>query len=481
MSMQLNRPVSHRTRGVLFPTAIPSTRAAVRPNPRQRLVRLALLLFLALLVEGIIRKWVFPGYHMYFYFLRDPLLLVFYFKALKVIPKTRWFTVWMLAACFISAISLIVFTFSDISPGLWVLGVRNYFMYIPLAFIVARVFERDDIERFAKLTAVLAVPIAIVCIDQFYSPPGGWINVGAGGKPPPVFAADLLRTTGVLASDAQHISYVLFTLTLLAAALVSDKLSTRTRFVVTAGGVATIAMMIVSGSRGLWFQAAGIGVVAMSSFFIGRVGLATKLRGVVVCLMAALLIGGLFSTVFGGAYQAYEDRNIAAHTFSYSGSGFSVATTDRIFSAFLPTSMFDATIVGVGIGMGTTGASAVQGIESWAALTVAENDLDRNFLELGLVLGWIFVALRLTFALWLVWISLLAARKGDVTALLLSSFSALAIFQSQITMHTTYAHLAWFAAGLTMAAARSAQAPRLFGTEHMRATPALRGRLERAF
>ena len=69
------------------------------------------------------------------------------------------------------------------------------------------------------------------------------------------------------------------------------------------------------------------------------------------------------------------------------------------------------------------------------------------------------MALRWTFALWLVWISLRAARKGDLTALLLASFAALAIFQSQITMHTVYAHLAWFAAGLTMAAARSALAP----------------------
>src|SRR5262249_34030974 len=117
MSMQLNRPVSNRTRGV--PTAIPSMRASVGPNRRQRLVQLAVLLFLALLAEGIIRKWVFPGYHTYFYFLRDPLLLGFYFKALRVTPMTRWFTAWMVAALFISAMSLVVFTFNDLLPGLW--------------------------------------------------------------------------------------------------------------------------------------------------------------------------------------------------------------------------------------------------------------------------------------------------------------------------------------------------------------------------
>jgi hypothetical protein len=204
-------------------------------------------------------------------------------------------------------------------------------------------------------------------------------------------------------------------------------------------------MMIVSGSRGVWFQAAGIGMVAASSLFLTRAGIGTKLRGIMASLMSALLIAALFSTVFGGAYKAYEQRNASAQTFSGN-------TTERIIGMFLPGSMFEASVGGVGIGLGTTGASAV--LTGRREFTVAESDLDRNFLELGLFSGWIFVALRWTFALWLVWISLLAARNGDAMALLLGSFSALAIFQSSITMHTVYAHLAWFAAGLTMAAAR---------------------------
>ena len=44
---------------------------------------------------------------------------------------------------------------------------------------------------------------------------------------------------------------------------------------------------------------------------------------------------------------------------------------------------------------------------------MAEGDWDRNFIELGLVVGWIFVALRIMFALWLLLISVRAARSGD--------------------------------------------------------------------
>jgi hypothetical protein len=422
---------------------------------RRFVVRGVFLLFVVLLVEGVARKWIAPNQHQYWYFLRDPLLLGFYFLAEKhvAIRHKSWFALWVGAACFISVTSLAVYMFNDMSPALWVLGVRNYFLYIPLAFIVAGTFERDDVERFARLVAVLAIPIAFVCVMQFFSPRGGWINVGAGGQPPPAFTGGLLRTTGLLASDAQHITYVIFTLSLLTALLISAKLKTRNGLMLIVGVIATVTMMIVSGSRGAWFQAAGIGVVAASSFFLTRSGIVTKLRGIMISLTAALLIGALFSTVFGEAYKAYEQRNVEAKTFSGT-------TTERIRGLLLPKSMFEASLAGVGIGMGTISASAARtGQSKFLRFTLAEGDLDRNFLELGLISGWIFVALRYAFAAWLVWISFRAARKGDATALMLSCFSAFAIFQAQITMHTVYAHLAWFAAGLTIAAAGFARPP----------------------
>src|SRR5262249_33539762 len=152
---------------------------------------------------------------------------------------TGWLALWLGAACFISVMSLLVFVLDDISPMLWILGVRNYFMYIPLAFIVAEIFKREDLTRLARLIAILAVSIALICVKQFYSSPGGWINVGAGGNPPPMFADGILRTTGLLASDAQHVFYLVFTLSVLVATLIGAKLSKRDRFLLIMGGVAT--------------------------------------------------------------------------------------------------------------------------------------------------------------------------------------------------------------------------------------------------
>ena len=54
--------------------------------------------------------------------------------------------------------------------------------------------------------------------------------------------------------------------------------------------------------------------------------------------------------------------------------------------------MFEASIGGEGIGIATTGAAAFA--TGQRELTLAENDWDRNFIELGIFVGWIFVALR---------------------------------------------------------------------------------------
>jgi hypothetical protein len=340
---------------------------------------------------------------------------------------------------------------NELSPELWILGVRNYFLYMPLAFIIARTFERDDIEWFARLVAVLAVPIAFICVEQSFSPTGGWLNVGAGNAPPPDFADGLRRTTGVLASDAQHVMYIAFCLSLLVAVFVGGRLSRKQRYVLIAGFVGTFAMMMVSGSRAIWFQAAGVSLAIAYSFFLSRVGISKRLRAFIVPLAGGLVVATLFSTLLPEAYKAYEQRNENAGTFSS-------RSTERIAQMILPRSMFEASIGGIGIGLASTGASAFKSTTGTRSLTV-EGDWDRNFTELGIILGSIFVALRIMFALWLVSISVHAARRGDLMALLLATFAALAIFQSQITMHTVYAHLTWFAVGLTMAAARVAWAP----------------------
>src|SRR6476661_8573224 len=122
MSLRLNRPafVAYQS-----PTSAATNLQAQKAVPRhQLLVKFAFFLFLALLVEGIVRKWLFPSKHEYFYFFRDPFLLCFYAIAIgrTAIQLKGWFALWIGVAFFSSLISLLVYTLNEMSAALWILG-----------------------------------------------------------------------------------------------------------------------------------------------------------------------------------------------------------------------------------------------------------------------------------------------------------------------------------------------------------------------
>src|SRR5262245_65856612 len=61
----------------------PDAPATTRSRTRRRIETLVLLLFWLLLFEGALRKWVLPEYSRYLFFVRDPVLLLIYWHALR--------------------------------------------------------------------------------------------------------------------------------------------------------------------------------------------------------------------------------------------------------------------------------------------------------------------------------------------------------------------------------------------------------------
>lgn len=419
---------------------------SARPHRASFETRLVLWLFLALLLEGMARKWIFPQQHQYFYFFRDPLVILLYALA---VARVRWWphgwlAAWVIAGAAISLMSLTVYLAKEKPALVWGLGVRSYFLYVPLAFLIGGIFRRDMVLRFARVAALASIPVAIVAVLQHYAAPGAWINRGAGGAVPPLLAGNVLRTTGLLASDAQQTTFIIFVFALSAALAVGERRRTSRRIGII-GVCASLVMMTVSGSRAVWILGLLVLGGVLASVFVARTNVAARARGVWLAALTAALTIVLFANIFTRALVAYEERNRVARTFSD-------ATVERIVGMFVPRWMFEASLEGEGIGIALTGATAV--LTGERKLTLAETDWDRNFVELGLLGGTAFVLLRITFSIWLVSVAFRAARRGAMIPLILASHAAPAILISQITMHTAYAQLAWMGAGLTIASAR---------------------------
>jgi len=91
-----------------------------------------------LIIEGALRKWVWPEYGYYIFFLKDFVLLVaylkFYSSPLFLSKNIRRKEPWILLFVIFSSAMCLIQAFNPNlgSPILGLFGVKNYLLYIPL-------------------------------------------------------------------------------------------------------------------------------------------------------------------------------------------------------------------------------------------------------------------------------------------------------------------------------------------------------------
>src|SRR5262245_36319740 len=126
---------------------------SAREQARRRLVKLIMFIYLLLIFEGAIRKWLLPSMGQVLFFVRAPFVLLAYWMAFRhgFFPKGNGIllTGMALGVCAVLLVGAQVLSPAASSGAamLAAYGWRNYFFYIPLAFVIAEVFQRPDIER----------------------------------------------------------------------------------------------------------------------------------------------------------------------------------------------------------------------------------------------------------------------------------------------------------------------------------------------
>jgi hypothetical protein len=137
--------------------------------------------FVLIVIEGALRKWVFPGAQAQIYLLKDIIILCSYLGFLLYPPEERG----VAGLTGLKALLLSAFLFGMVevlnpnSPSILVglIGLKAYFLYVPLAFILPFVFQSsDELFRFVKIYLVLAIPVALLGFLQIASGPDSLIN-----------------------------------------------------------------------------------------------------------------------------------------------------------------------------------------------------------------------------------------------------------------------------------------------------------------
>jgi hypothetical protein len=268
------------------------------------------------LLEGAIRKWVFPSGQELVYFLKDVILIGAYtrfFMApdLNIRANKLRAPVTMVLVCCMLLLP------ATINPNigsflLAVYGFKIYVFYIPLMFMIPYLFRTQE-EMVRQLTwyALLAIPIGLLGILQWRSGVSSIWNVYAdqasmdsGGATTFGFG-ERVRVTGTFSYITGHTTFVIFFAALTVALLSLKEVKWKWLLM----GVSLPLILgngLMGGSRGslftVAFVVAGFAIAALS----GRIGTNKNYVGMLVGGMIVCAAGGVY--VFSDAMEHWNTR-----------------------------------------------------------------------------------------------------------------------------------------------------------------------------
>jgi hypothetical protein len=413
---------------------------------RRRLVLLIQLYVILLVIEGALRKWLLPSLSDPLLLVRDPVavaICVLGYRSRNLVFDGYMRSLFLLLAGFVGIGALQLINGIGGSPLVIGYGLRTYLLHLPVAFVMARVLNREDLHKILMMFLWIALPMAVLMAIQFDSSPGAWVNNGVAGHRGQIFAAPgRIRPAGTFSFVTGPMGFFSIALAALIAGSVERGLSWPLRI---AGWVGISLAAAVSGSRSFLAAVAGVMLVGVAGWARGR---SSKLgKGLVVSAFTALIavnVLGSFDTVREGA-EVIQSR---LDQWGNGGLG------RRLMYDYdtIQWAIVDSPILGVGLGAGTNAGAAIQGTKGFRW---GEGEWPRVIFEAGPILG-------LFYLIWRVWITLAVGRaalrvsgSGVLLPLLLWGACASSLLSGQWGQ-TSIQGFGVFTLGLTLAAGRTA-------------------------
>jgi hypothetical protein len=419
---------------------------------RRFVVRYVFFLYFLSLVEGPLRKWILPEFATPLIFLRDPFVLLLYgYCALAGLRSSVGVApAWYAAMAVSAALGALQYVYYNYPAWAFPLGFRAYWLYVPLGFIIASTFHRDDVLRFLRLTCWIALPYAVLVAFQYNAGPSSILNLGVGSDDQASLSlgGSIVRPFGLFSFSSPNLTYTLFSVCAFFALAFAAPREKPPAWMYYAMGAAVAAMSVLTGSRSIYFLAAGI-------IFLCVVGIAAA---------GPRAVMGPKSTSFGGIWGIAALVAIAAITITRvfpdmmeamvfrfdearNAEGNELNRIEWQFLSFLDAAT-DAPLFGYGLG---AGASGVSGALRLPPFVFGEPDLTRNINELGIFFGPMFLLLRWVTAIWLMHSAIRLARLGAASALPLAALASIAIAGTEITNSPILSFFIWLLFGLSLA------------------------------
>ncbi len=416
------------------------------PKDNRLLQRLIWLYLILLLTEGALRKWVLPSLATPLLIVRDPLVILIYGVAMS---RGKFAVNGFVAACFLLAVGS--FAASLMAPEtnlvVTIIGLRCYFLHLPLIFVMERALTVEDITKMGKFLLWFAIPETLLCVTQFYTTQSHWSNLTVGGQ----------ITEGMSGANGHFRPSGTFSFTTgvaefypLALAMLLGFMLTRQKlplYLSVAAGVSIAVAIPVSISRTNAVTCALVLLAGGASLFV--------LPSAPRAIMRTVLTLGLVTMI--ASWMPHFNEGVDAFNSRWSEAtgadttGFQTNIVNRFFADLLPPFglFFDTPLLGQGVGSGTLMAQGY--LTGQRLFTMGESEWPRLVVEMGPVLGLGFILLRVGLCVHLVRKSLAALRRANIWPILFSVEAFFLVLNAQWAQATIQG-FATFCAGLALAA-----------------------------
>lgn len=412
---------------------------------RQFVVNWVFFIFFLSLIEGPLRKWLLPGFAGPLTLLRDPFAIALYAYAFnfRLILRRPIAQIWFAFAIVTSTFGLVQYGYFGYGLAGWMVGVRSYWLYLPMAFVIARSFHREDLFRLLRVSMWICLPYSLLVIEQYNSGASAFVNRGiTGDESDAVGLIDgILRPFGLFTYSLTNVQFTAAMMAVFMSLFLAGRERRLSRLTFFAMALAVGAMSVLTGSRSIYFLVAIIIVFTVSGLVLVRPKGSNLLRifgiGGFILLVAVLFVL-VFPDMFAAMGRRFESAAATEGSIWVRAFGFFFSAIDAFQSA---------PVFGYGIGAGAPGVARFIGLQN---LIFGEGDLERNFNELGIAFGFAMLLLRLATATYVALLAVRLAGRGDVFVLPLAGFFLQPILWGQITNSPLNAFLVWVFAGLVL-------------------------------
>ncbi|WP_235276579.1 hypothetical protein [Methylacidiphilum kamchatkense] len=420
------------------------------------LSNLLIVIYVLLLTEGILRKWILPEFSRILFFIRDPFVIYTYWLAMRLGLWRKPNSIF-LPGLFLIGVGILLAIyesfFAEISPLFVLYGLRNYFLYLPLPFLMERALSKDQLDKIAKWTLIFTIPMAPLCFFQSISPADSPINAGFAEDPELTFknlgvSGEIMRAHGTFTQAGGLALFIGSALAFFIYGLSKNKNQKLfNSYLLWITGIAILATLLISGSRTAFFLTA---IVFLGSIIASLKSHSSKLFAqLIIFVIIVAIVGSFLSfTLFSNNIEAMYERWTGAT--EYEGGYLAI---ERIVGDIVRFSEIIDKVPLLGFGLGTAGNAFTifQGEQKY----YVEDDWSRNIYELGPIVGLLFLMYRITLFVYL------GYRCWKATGLLknplpfiLFAFIIPILFNGQITGQGTTNGYAWIFTGFCLIASQ---------------------------